>query len=86
MTWICYVGIEVSANTAEDPARRIEIVMLVVFAIVAPDQGRTPATRPTRSHPEPRAGSTRSHLSSAARHRGVLLVVFIYWGWDTAVP
>ena len=51
-----------------------------------PGQGRH-RTRAARA-PAPRAspGSTRSRSPASARSpAGVILMVFIYWGWDTAV-
>jgi amino acid transporter len=83
MTWICYRGIEVSANV-QRALLSIELVVLVLFAVTA-------AVRTHTGHGG--AGSLTpslgwlwpSHLGLKAISDGVLLAVFLYWGWDTAV-
>ncbi len=84
MTAICYVGIEVSANF-QKILLSIELVMLVVLSVVAlvkVGNGSAPA------------GHLTPHLSwlnpfdvpsFSAFVSGIILMVFIYWGWDTAV-
>ncbi|MGZ4360059.1 MAG: APC family permease, partial [Gaiellaceae bacterium] len=83
MTWICYVGIEVSAKT-QWFLLGAEIVILGVFAVVA-------LVRVYSGHP---AGSVHPSLSwlnpldvpsASALVSGVLVAIFIYWGWDTLV-
>jgi len=83
MTWICYVGIELSART-QVVLLGAEIVALVVFAVVAlwkvyadPPPG---ALDPAWSWLNPFAISSSGSLAA-----GVLIALFIYWGWDTAV-
>ncbi len=84
MTAICYVGIEVSANF-QKVVLGIELVMLIVLSVVAlvkVTSGHAPAGHltPTVSWLDP------FHISSfSAFASGVILMVFIYWGWDTAV-
>jgi len=82
MTWICYVGIELSART-QWFLLAAEIVTLALFAIVAlvkvyngdfPD-----SVNPSLSWLNP------FDVSLKALTAGVLVAVFIYWGWDTAV-
>jgi amino acid transporter len=83
MTIICYIGIEVSA-WLQRFLLTIEIIMLFVLAIVA-------LVKATGSHPPPTAISpTISWLSPtnipfASFVNGLILMLFIYWGWDTAV-
>ncbi|MGH2976488.1 MAG: APC family permease, partial [Solirubrobacterales bacterium] len=85
MTWICYVGIELSAAT-QRILLGIEVFTLTLFAIVALVKvygGSAPA------------GSIHVGLDwfspfglpggSSALVDGVLLGVFIYWGWDSGV-
>jgi amino acid transporter len=82
MTWICWRGIELSARV-QQALLSYEIVMLMVFAAVA-------LAKVASGH----------HAHSIAFHAawlnplgggfgpmadGVLLAVFIYWGWDTGV-
>jgi amino acid transporter len=84
MTWICVIGIELSART-QVFLLSAEITTLALFAVVAlvkvaagtagPD-----AVDPSFSWLNPFAvGSTSAFVS------GVLIAVFIYWGWDSTV-
>src|SRR4029077_12414855 len=83
MTYICYRGIEVSANF-QKVLLSIEIVLLLVLSVTA-------LVRVFGSHPPP--GSLRpslswlspSHLPLSAFVSGIILMLFIYWGWDTAL-
>ena len=83
MTYICYRGIEVSANF-QKVLLSIEIVMLMVLSVTA-------LVRVFGSHPPP--GSLHpslswlspSHLPLSAFVSGIILMLFIYWGWDTAL-
>ena len=84
MTWICYIGIELSART-QYFLLGIEIFTLALFAVVALWKvyvTGTPALRPHRPqlvHPFGIPGGTTALVD------GVLLGVFIYWGWDSGV-
>ena len=83
MTYICYRGIEVSANF-QKALLSIEIVMLLVLsvtALVRVGSGNHPAVslHPTLSWLNPFG------LSFGAFASGLILMVFIYWGWDTAL-
>jgi len=84
MATICYVGIEVSANF-QKILLGIELVMLTVLsvtALVKVANGTAPA-----GHLTPHwSWLNPFHVSSfSAFVSGVILMVFIYWGWDTAV-
>jgi amino acid transporter len=84
MTAICYVGIEVSANF-QKILLGIELTMLVVLSVVAlvkVGAGTAPAGHltPSFSWLNPFKISSFSAFAS-----GIILMVFIYWGWDTAV-
>src|SRR6266702_4451318 len=84
MTVICYVGIEVSANF-QKILLGIELTMLVVLsvtALVKVGTGHAPA-----GHLTPAISWLNPfHISSfSAFASGIILMVFIYWGWDTAV-
>ena len=82
MSWICYVGIEVSART-QWFLLAAELITLVIFSVVA-------LVRVYSGH---LAGAVHPHLSwlnpfslsTTQLSAGVLTAVFIYWGWDTAV-
>jgi amino acid transporter len=83
MTYICYRGIEVSANF-QKALLSIEVTMLLVLSIVAlirVGNGNHPAVsvHPSWSWLSP------SGLSFGAFASGLILMVFIYWGWDTAL-
>jgi amino acid transporter len=81
MTYICYRGIEVSANF-QKALLSIELIMLLIMSVTA-------LVRVFGSHPPP--GSLHpslgwlspSHLPVSAFVSGIILMVFIYWGWDT---
>lgn len=84
MTTICYVGIEVSANF-QKVLLTIEVVMLIVLsvtALVKVANGSAPAGHltPHWSWLNPFGVGSFSNFVS-----GIILMVFIYWGWDTAV-
>ena len=83
MTYICYRGIEVSANF-QKALLGIELGMLLIMSVVAlvkvgtghAPGGVTPAL----------AWFNPFHIHDfGAFASGLILMVFIYWGWDTAV-
>jgi amino acid transporter len=84
MTYVCVIGIELNAKT-QQWLLTAEIVTLAIFAVVALTRvwvGTAPATSvdPQLSWFSPFAIDSTSALTS-----GVLLAVFIYWGWDSLV-
>src|SRR4051794_29873023 len=83
MTWICYIGLEVSKRV-QYVLLSVELVTLVAFAVYALVKvynGTAPAgsLHPSLSWLWP-SGLDWSSITEA-----VLLAIFIYWGWDTAV-
>jgi amino acid transporter len=83
MTAICYVGIEVSANF-QKILLSIELIMLTVLsvtALVKVADGHHPASsiQVTASWFDPFDASLSPFIV------GMVLFLFIYWGWDTAV-
>ena len=83
MTAICYVGIEISANF-QKVLLGIEIVMLVVLSVVAlvkVGNGSAPRRAPAPSWSW--FNPVRQVLQDFVD--GLTLMLFIYWGWDTAV-
>ena len=83
VTWICYIGIEVSAKT-QYFLLGMELVALGLFTLIAlvrvyfgDVQG---SVDPSLSWLNPFEIQSTSALVT-----GVLLAVFIYWGWDSAV-
>jgi amino acid transporter len=84
MTAICYVGIEISANLQKG-LLGIELTMLLVLSIVAlvkVGNGSAPIGHlaPSLSWFNPFHNFTFSGFMV-----GFTLMLFIYWGWDTAV-
>ena len=83
MTYICYRGIEVSA-WFQRILLSVEIVMLLVLsltALVRVGTGHHPAGS---LHPS-LGWLLPTHLAFSAFVSGLILMLFIYWGWDTAV-
>jgi amino acid transporter len=83
MTYICYRGIEVSAMF-QRVLLGIELIMLLVFSITAlvrVGTGNHPAgsITPAWSWFNPLQGGFTGFVT------GIVLMLFIYWGWDTAV-
>jgi amino acid transporter len=84
MTAICYVGIEVSANF-QKALLGIELTMLLVLSIVAlvkVGNGTAPIGHLT---PHWSWFNPFDVPSASAFINGILLMLFIYWGWDTTV-
>ena len=82
MTYICYRGIEVSANF-QKVLLSIELTMLIVLSVVAlvkVGQGHPGSIHPALSWFNPFNVKSFSTFT-----QGIILMVFIYWGWDTAV-
>ena len=84
MTWICYIGIEVSANF-QKALLGIELTMLSVlsvWALVRVGDGSAPVGHlvPSVSWFNPFAVK---HFSDFVV--GLADMLFIYWGWDTAL-
>jgi amino acid transporter len=84
MTYVCVIGIELNART-QRWLLTAEIVTLAIFAVVAlarvwAGDGPPGAVSPELSWFSPFAIDSPSALVS-----GVLLAVFIYWGWDSLV-
>ncbi len=83
MTYICYRGIEVSANF-QKALLSIEITMLLVLSVVALVRVGT-GNHPSESIHPSWSWLNPSGLSFSAFAAGLILMVFIYWGWDTAL-
>jgi amino acid transporter len=84
MTFICYVGIEVSARL-QYVLLGVEVAVLIMFAAVAlgrvwTGHGVTGSIVPSLSWLWP-SGMDFGHVIAPA----MLTAIFIYWGWDTAV-
>ena len=82
MTYICYRGIEVSA-WFQRILLTIEVIMLLVLAVTA--LVKTETSHPAGSVSPSLSWLLPTHLSLSAFITGLILMLFIYWGWDTAV-
>jgi amino acid transporter len=84
MTYICYRGIEVSANF-QKVLLGIELIMLLVLSITALVKVGTGSAPPGHLTPSASWLNPFSVPNFSAFVSGVILMVFIYWGWDTAL-
>ena len=82
MTWICYRGIELSARIQQF-LLGAEILILTAFAVVT--FVKVYANHPAGSIEPAFSWFNPFAMSSGALIDGVLLGVFIYWGWDSGV-
>jgi amino acid transporter len=84
MTYICYRGIEVSA-ALQRVLLAVELVMLVVLAITALVRVYA-GNHPVSSIHVAWSWFDPFQISSVTAFvSGIILMLFIYWGWDTAV-
>jgi amino acid transporter len=82
MTWICYRGIELSARI-QTILLGFEITTLALFAVVA--LIKVYVDSPAHSIQVSASWFNPFDLSWGALVDGVLLGIFIYWGWDSGV-
>ena len=82
MTYICYRGIELSARF-QRVLLSIEVVMLMVLSVTA--LVRVFVSNPPGSVHPSLSWLSPSHLPLPAFVSGIILMLFIYWGWDTAL-
>ena len=83
LTWVCYLGIEISSRL-QFILLAIELASICVFAVVAlvkvySGHAMAGGRHPSASWFNPFTGNF-GDLASA-----FLLVIFIYWGWDTCL-
>jgi len=89
LTWVSYRGINVSARL-QQWLLGIEMVVLVWFSVVALFKVYAGHASELAVHPHinwfnPFAVTNGHGFSFGALSAGLLLAVFLYWGWDTAV-
>jgi amino acid transporter len=82
MTWICYRGIELSAEI-QTVLLGIEILTLAAFVVVA--LIKVYSGHPVQSVHLSGSWFNPFDLGWGALVDGVLLGIFIYWGWDSGV-
>jgi amino acid transporter len=83
MTWICYRGIEPTARM-QTVLLAVEVVVLVAFATYALVKVYA-GTAPEGSLTPSLSWLWPSGLSWPSLTEAMLLAIFIYWGWDSAV-
>jgi amino acid transporter len=84
MTWVCYRGIQISARM-QYVLFGIEAAMLVVFSLVALIKVGTGHGPSGSMHPSLQWFSPWGTGGVQPFTTGLLLALFIYWGWDSAV-
>jgi len=89
LSWVSYRGINVSARL-QQWLLAIEMVVLIWFSIVAlfkvySGTAGKDAVKPELNWFNPFAVTDGHGFSFSALSAGVLLAVFLYWGWDTTV-
>jgi amino acid transporter len=82
MTGICYRGIELSARF-QRILLTIEVAALMVMSVTA--LVRVFVSSPPGSVHPSLGWLSPSHLPLSAFVSGIILMLFIYWGWDTAL-
>jgi amino acid transporter len=82
LTWICWRGIELSART-QQLLLAFEMATLVIFAVVA--LIKTYADSPKHAMHVSASWFNPFALGIGPMISGMLLGVFLYWGWDTGV-
>jgi len=82
MTYICYRGIEISARF-QRALLTVEVVMLMAMSLTA--LVKVYASNPPGSLHPSLGWLSPSHLPLSAFVSGIILMLFIYWGWDTAL-
>jgi amino acid transporter len=84
MTWICVIGIELSART-QVGLLSAEVLTLAAFVVVALIQVASGDAGPASVDPSLSWLNPFEISSFSALVSGVLLGIFIYWGWDSTV-
>jgi amino acid transporter len=83
MTWICYIGLEVSKRV-QYVLLSVELITLVAFAVYALVHVYNGTAPEGSLHPS-WSWFWPSGLDWSSVTEALLLAIFIYWGWDTAV-
>ncbi|MFC1407972.1 APC family permease [Streptacidiphilus sp. N1-12] len=84
MTAICYVGIEISA-ALQRWLLGVEVLMLAIFSVTALVKAYSSNAPAGSLHVAWSWFNPFNVPTASALTSGILLAVFIYWGWDTAV-
>jgi amino acid transporter len=83
MAFICYIGIEIAAEI-QYGLLAIELIMLFILSITALTKVYAGSAGPQAIHPH-WSWFDPFHATRTGFALGLLVAIFIYWGWDTAV-
>ncbi len=84
MTYICYVGVELSAML-QKILLTVELIVLLVFSVVALVKAYSSSAPAGSLHISASWFNPFDIASVSDFVRGLILMLFIYWGWDSAV-
>jgi amino acid transporter len=84
MTYICYRGIEISARI-QQALLALEVIVLVIFAVTALVHVYGSNPPPTAIKPSLDWFNPFKVADLNTFAQGIILMLFIYWGWDSAV-
>jgi amino acid transporter len=84
MTYICYIGVEISANLQKF-FLIIEIIVLLIYAVTALVKVGHGTAGPQAIDPSWSWFNPFDVADFSSFVRGFVLMLFIYWGWDSAV-
>jgi amino acid transporter len=84
MTYICYRGIEISARI-QQALLSLEVVVLIIFAFTALIKAYSSSAPATAVHASLSWFNPFDVSSINKFAQGIILMLFIYWGWDSAV-
>jgi amino acid transporter len=84
MTYICYRGIEVSARIQQF-LLALEVIVLIIFAVTALFKAYGSGAPDTAIHISGSWFNPFKIGSISTFFQGIILMLFIYWGWDSAV-
>ena len=84
MTVVLYLGVDISART-QFVLLGVEIIMLAIFSALALFAVYTGAARPTAILPEWSWLNPLAINSFTSLNAGLVISLFVYWGWDSAV-
>ncbi|MBE7189034.1 APC family permease [Jatrophihabitans endophyticus] len=84
MTGICYVGVELSA-WLQKIFLVLEIIVLIIFAVTALVKVGNGSAGPQAINPSWSWFNPFDIGDFSSFVRGLILMLFIYWGWDSAV-
>lgn len=84
MTTVCYIGVELSA-WLQKIFLALEVIVLVIFAVTALVKVGNDTAGPQAIHVSLSWFNPFEVTDVSAFVRGLVLMLFIYWGWDSAV-